>query len=459
MATVRGEESFNEIGERTKPAFLRRVRIRGFKSIGFCDVDLQPLTILVGRNAAGKSNFLDALAFLRDVMKIGVAEAVNIRPRGGWSSLVCRSSGAPKIEIEVETTFTSVRSFRVVRDAIGPFATVPPDAGPMPNLTGVTFTATYSLEFSAGPHSVPVISRESLDIANENKQLRAGFEVHNGTVQQWGTEPDLEYPLGHPGERTPSLIPRPDFPLLSVIGTQPFVELGEGLRSMAFYNFIPDLMRGLLMPTAGALLEKHGQNLASAIEGLKELEPESVQRVRDYLTVIAEEVEDFDTVRLGEYETVRFWLRGDAGQKRLEFDASSMSDGTLRALAALVAAFQALLPRPYPSVVGIEEPETALHPAAMRVLVDALDDATQRTQILLTTHSADLLSGRDVSPGQVLVVRNRGGRTYLTPVDQASREIIEKELYTLADLQRMDKLDVDEADLKRQEKLSRPEGA
>jgi hypothetical protein len=335
---------------------------------------------------------------------------------------------------------------------------MPPDAAPWPDLTGVTFTATYSLEFAAGPHSAPVISRESLEIADESGRLAGGFEVHNGIVQRWRSKPNASEALRLPHSTELLSVQRPDFPLLSVIGTQPFVELGEGLRWMAFYNFIPDAMRGLPMPTGGQLLDKHGQNLPSVIEGLKELEPESVQRVRDYLTVIAQEIEDFNVVRLGEYETVRFRLRGGAGEKALEFDAASMSDGTLRALAALVAAFQVVLPHGYPSVVGIEEPEAALHPAAMRALVDALDDATQRTQVLLTTHSADLLSGRDVSPGQVLVARNRGGRTNITPLDKASREIIQKELYTLAELQRMDKLDLDEADLKRQAQLSRQGG-
>jgi predicted ATPase len=251
---------------------------------------------------------------------------------------------------------------------------------------------------------------------------------------------------------------RPDFPLLSVFGTQPYIDFGEGLRWMAFYNFIPEAMHGPLMPTAGQLLDKHGQNLASVIDGLTELEPDSVERVRDYLRVIAPEIETFEVTPLGEYETVRFRMRGEAGQKPLEFNASSMSDGTLRALAALMAAFQVVLPHGYPSVVGIEEPETALHPAAMRALVDALDDATQRTQVILTTHSADLLSGRDVSPGQVLVVRNRGGHTHITPVDPASMEIIQKELYSLAELQRMDKLDLDEGDLKRQDQLNRQGG-
>lgn len=175
-------------------------------------------------------------------------------------------------------------------------------------------------------------------------------------------------------------------------------------------------------------------------------------RMRAYLASIVADVISFDVTRYGEYETVRFRLRGGSDGKPLEFDATSMSDGTLRALAALVAAFQICIPSG-PSVVGIEEPETALHPAATQALVDALDEATQRTQIILTTHSADLLSGRDITPGQVLVVRNQGGQTQITPVDPASREIIEKELYTLADLQRMDQLNLDEADLKRQEHL------
>jgi predicted ATPase len=458
MSTVPNLVAISETDERTKPPFLRRVRIRGYKSIAFCDVRLQPLTILVGRNAAGKSNFLDALAFLRDVMKVGVVEAVKLNARGGWSSLVCRSTSAPKIEFEIETTFACGRPSQRISDNNGPSATMPPEAGPLPDLTGVTFAATYSLEFFVGPHSAPVISNERLRLSDHANQRTGGFEVHNGILSWWQPERNSFGAAAlHPSPEVLSFR-RPDFPLLSVIGTQPFIDLGEGLRWMTFYNFIPDAMRTLPMPTGGQLLDKHGQNLPSVIEGLKELEPHSVQRVRDYLMVIAPEIADFDVVRLGEYETVRFRLPGDTAQRALEFDAASMSDGTLRALASLMAAFQVALPHGYPSVVGIEEPEAALHPAAMQALVDALDDATQRTQILLTTHSADLLSGRDVTPGQVLVVRNRGGKTYITPVDPASREIIQKELYTLAELQRMDKLDVDEADLRRQDQLSRQGG-
>jgi predicted ATPase len=216
------------------------------------------------------------------------------------------------------------------------------------------------------------------------------------------------------------------------------------------YNFHPEAICRLQKAGVGYLLEGDGSNLASVVRMLQEKDPDRLGRVKAYLAHIAPDVQDFFTVRYGAYETIRFRLRSAAESPRLEFDAASMSDGTLRALAAIVAASQVVFPPGRSSVIGIEEPETALHPAAMGALVDALDEATQWTQILLTTHSADLLADRDLNPGQVLVVRSRDGLTQIAPVDAASREIIQKELYTLADLQRMDHLEPDAADVARQ---------
>ncbi len=88
MATAQAHKTETDVDEWTKPPFLRRVRIQGYKSIAFCDVALQPLTILVGRNASGKSNFLDALAFLRDVLEAGTVEAVH--RHGGRQAILPR---------------------------------------------------------------------------------------------------------------------------------------------------------------------------------------------------------------------------------------------------------------------------------------------------------------------------------------------------------------------------------
>src|SRR5260370_36599666 len=107
MGSEPGKEAVAADDEWTKPPFLRRVRIGGYKSIAFCDLCLEPLTILVGRNAAGKSNFLDALAFLRDVLHAGLLEA--LKRRGGWASVVSRTSSTQELAIEVEVGFTRGR--------------------------------------------------------------------------------------------------------------------------------------------------------------------------------------------------------------------------------------------------------------------------------------------------------------------------------------------------------------
>ncbi len=222
---------------------------------------------------------------------------------------------------------------------------------------------------------------------------------------------------------------------------------------MGFYNAQPDAIRALNKPLAGELLRKDGSNLASIARGLAQFGPRPFARVQEYLTNVAAEVQHFDAVPYGEYETVRFQLRSDRAASPTEFDAASMSDGTLRALCNIMAAFQYVPPHGHPSLVAIEEPESALHPAALRAMVDALREATQHTQILLTTHSPDLLGDRYLDAAGVLVARNHDGVTQIPPVDPASREIVRQELYSLADLQRMDHLKPDPADLARQAQL------
>src|SRR6059036_1909303 len=132
MATAPITEA-NETSECTQPPFLRRVRIRGYKSLTFCDVRLQPLTILVGRNAAGKSNFLDALAFLGDALRLNVSEAAN--RHGGFAAILCRSAGSSGLSFEIEAAFSD---------------------------QAASYVAEYGVTIQADQDSPPVVSHEVL---------------------------------------------------------------------------------------------------------------------------------------------------------------------------------------------------------------------------------------------------------------------------------------------------------
>ena len=74
--------------------FLRRVGVRNYKSIESCDVALGALTVLVGRNGSGKSNFLDALRFVSDALRKSLDIAIS--DRGGVNEVRRRSTGHPK---------------------------------------------------------------------------------------------------------------------------------------------------------------------------------------------------------------------------------------------------------------------------------------------------------------------------------------------------------------------------
>jgi predicted ATPase len=419
------------------PPFLRRVRIRGYKSIAFCDVTLEPLTIFVGRNASGKSTFLDALAFLRDALD-GLDAALE---RHGSATVFSLEPRTNHLTFEIDLEFPSHQ---------------------------MDCRATYRVELALSARKQLEVEKEHLKVDDSALRRSCSFTAVRGRVTWDGLEsfqegayrhvPSEGHQPGEGGEASyPSLFApyRPDRLLLGVIGSQPFIDLADGLRSAGFFNFHPDSIREPQPGVGSPALKRDGRNLARAIEGLKEIEEDDVARVAAYLRAIVPGVEGFEVVPVADRETIRFRVRSRADDSPLELYASSMSDGTLRTLAALVAAYQIVLPRGYPSLVGIEEPETSLHPAAMRALVDALDEATLRTQVLLTTHSAEMLDNPTIKPDNIRVVEMIDGQTVIGTVDEASAEIVRRKLDTLGGLERQNQLQPDPDDLERQQQLAR----
>jgi predicted ATPase len=118
-----------------------------------------------------------------------------------------------------------------------------------------------------------------------------------------------------------------------------------------------------------------------------------------------------------------------------------MSDGTLRALGVLVALFQSGGEREtMPLLVGLEEPETALHPAAAGVLVDSIRDAVSFRQVVVTSHSPDLLDNPSIADWEILAVVAGDGETRIGHLDEAGRSVLRDHLFTAGDLLRMNQL-------------------
>jgi predicted ATPase len=391
--------------------FLRRVSIRNYKSIETADVSLGALTVLVGRNGSGKSNFLDALHFVADSLQTSLDHALT--SRGG---------------------------FKEVRRRLVPT-----------RLDDLNISIDLEIALSGG-HSAKYGFVIGFDHEDGLRVQHETLQVHSlaGPIAHYGVHGYGLY--GRPVESSLSTMPPAFRDRLYLVNVSCFAEFRpcyEALSSMTFYNLNPDSMKEPQAPDTGDLLRGDGSNLASIVGRLGKEQPDTLDRITKYLSAISPGIADIERVPLGPVETLRF-RQGANGARLHEFYAWSMSDGTLRALAALVAVNQSSSRKEPVSLVGIEEPETALHPAATGALMEALREASSHTQVIVTSHSPDLLDNVSLETDSLLAVVADQGRTLIAPIDEASREAIRSHLYTPGELLRLDQLEPDREDLRRQ---------
>ena len=380
--------------------FLKKVTLRNYKSIAACRLEFGSLAFLVGPNGSGKSNFLDALRFVSDSLKASLDHA--LRDRGTIKEVRRRSGGHPN-------HFSIRLDFHLPSGEIGHF----------------------SFRVGAKPSGGFEVQNEECKIVNASKKLTEHFyHMRSGEVL------DASFDL------RPAALPDRLF-LVALSGMPEFRPVFDSLSRMEVYNLNPKEISAMQKPDPGELLRRDGGNLASLFNRLPS---DAQERINNYLSRIVRGVSGVETKILGSQETLEF-RQAIKGQKHpWRFLASSMSDGTLRAVGILAAVFQSLRDgKGLPSVIGLEEPEMALHPAASGVLLGALREGAKQTQILVTSHSPDLLDNTDIPEISLFAVENVDGVTRIGPIDQAGKEVLRKQLFTPGELLRQNQLAPDES--------------
>ena len=376
--------------------FLHRVVLRNFKSIAYCDVALGALTYLVGPNGAGKSNFLEALHLVSDSLVGSLDHALSVR--GGLADVRRKSSGHP-------TNFGIRLEFRLRDGTSGVYAF---NVGALPN-------RTYEVQ--------------------EEKCVMTGvdpgpyFHLRRGQL------------IGCSESSFPAVTPD-RLALVAASGLPPFRPVFDALSSMGLYNLNPKLIREPQRPQDGRLLKSAGENLVSVVGHLERTRPEALRQIERYLQTVVPSVQGIKRTQVGPLETLEFRQHVAGAKHPWHFQAMNMSDGTLRALGVLVALFQRNADFE-PSLVGIEEPETALHPAASGALREALAAASETTQVIVTSHSPELLDGPELPTEALRAVADRDGATVIAPVDAASRKMLREGLFSAGELLRLGQLEPD----------------
>lgn len=373
--------------------FIERVVLRNYKSIANCDIRLGPLTYLVGANGAGKSNFIDALHLVSDALLGSLDNALN--ERSGLGEVRRRSSGHPNhFGIRLE--------FLLRNGQRGHYA------------------------FNVGAIAAGGYEVQAEECSIGGKARGPFFRLEKGRLRRTS-------------ETTFPAVTSDRLALVSASGLEAFRPVYDALVAMGFYNINPKLVRELQKPQDGRLMRPSGENIASVIGHLERNAPDSIALIREYLQSVVPMVHGVERTQLGPMESLSFRQDVAGSQHPWKFLAMNMSDGTLRALGVLTALFQGNRDHT-PSLVGIEEPETALHPAASAALREALQRASEKTQVIVTSHSPDLLDDESISADMVRAVVSEAGETKIASVDEASRTVLRDKLFSVGELLRLNQL-------------------
>lgn len=395
---------------------ILKLRVRNFRTLTGTELPLGPLTVMVGPNAAGKSNVLHVFEFLGDVARKGFEKA--LADRGGFSDVAFRGGRKPlsQISIGIEGIWSE---FATEEDPDRYDLTLTYRRRPEPrHLEYVLSRRERFVQHSApGSPSVITLVSDEVQVGSPDGGEGSARRIRVDPLLS-GLQTDLPTGLTGPSVNAMS-------------------DLSRHLRSVRVFD--PDVRaarRPAAISPSGRFLADDGYNLADFLLGLKQhslrfkKKREGEETPWDHLledvrTVIPQ-IQDIEILpahdapdRVG-VELVEHGLRG----RTLLRDASF---GTVRLLCLL-----SLFHDPNPPVLTcIEEIDHGLHPHALGLLAGRLREASERSRFLVTTHSPSFVS--ELEPEEFVVCeRSRNGASRIPALSveevQEIREASEGEL-------------------------------
>ena len=387
---------------------LKRIHIKGYKSLADVDVELEPLTVLFGPNAAGKSNFLDALQLLAELATSRTLKGAFEAPyrgkplesfrlgRKGLPGLLARKKARFSMEADLhisDAVAESVsRQISVLRRS-GTTST-PEPRGPVPVRER---TLRYRIEIEMLPRQgILRVADEYLVALNKSGEPTGRRKPF---IERQGERLHLR----QEGQAHPTYYERLlDRSILSMPHYQPHhphvVAARQEFESWQFFYFEPrERMRALNSVKEVRHIGLMGEELAAFLNTLKTANPRQFQAIEKALHLIVPQIDGIE-VEVNNFGEVELALREDG----VSIPARVLSEGTLRLLGllALTGAGET------PTLVGFEEPENGVHPRRIELIAELL--RTRRrvggTQYIVTTHSPTLL---DRLPRSALFVTRR----------------------------------------------------
>ena len=389
---------------------MHSIALTGFRSLADEEIAFDNPTFLVGRNGAGKSNLADAFSFITEAMASPLSTVLD--RRGGLRAVASRNGLLPRSQGGV-SILVELRNI----GALG------------------KLQATYG--FTLQPHGDDgfKVQREVCRVADSTGSVRGFRRSEAGFVSD--PQVDLREPtdVDDDGELVFKPAVEQDALVLPLVsGLYPFRDVRDVLSRMRVYKIDPLVLRDSQTPDEGKRLLSDGSNAASVLKRLERHFPEELPNVRGLLAAIVPGIVDVSPVTSGKTLSLEFTQRWKSDD--VPFDAADMSDGTLRSLGLITAVFQ----KPTPPIVVIEEPELTMHPGALGAILDLLQHASERMQVVVTTHSPDILDARWIKERHLRLLEWEDGKTRISRLSEASGDILDEGIMYAGELLRSNAL-------------------
>lgn len=332
---------------------LKKITLRNFKSFRDSTFELGPLTLMVGANASGKSNFVDALRFLQGCARgLTLSEIFSGKWEGGQQVWQPIRGG----EREVFNLFEKAKSFEV-------------EVHSNPANSGNKYSGIYHIEIGLGNERVAILKER---LAVEDAEYAIPGPIYD----------EEEFPSGSiPSEYIHAALGLMPANLAAPNKVRAFASVFRAwLRDFHFLDLTPAFMRDYVsknLPEIGM----RGENLSAALFKLAS-NPEQRRTVLEWIQELCpQEITDFDFIET-KLNDVLLAVKEPNG---VTISVRSMSDGTLRFLAIIVA----MLTAKEGTTFIIEEVDSDLHPSRLHLLIGFLEQVTmsRKLQVIASMHS------------------------------------------------------------------------
>jgi predicted ATPase len=406
---------------------VQRIHVENFKSFSRLDIGLSRFHVVIGSNAAGKSNFISIFRFLRDIAKNGIVNAIAMQ---GGSEYLQNTKIGPSRDLRIKVEYLPDQEVEVCE----------PQCKDTPRLSIQSHLSSYEFAIRFDPRGDGfVITRDRLMIGFEvmscecedpltgKKQKSGRGEI---TVTSDGGE--LTYSVDLPEgclltekEIIPKFFRGKHLPektlLLETPYAYPLPPVEKFFDRIAIYDIDPKLLKKGVAITGKRELEEDAGNLALVLKNINE-DPEKKRKFSNLLRDVLPFVEDFSVEKFMDISLI-LTLRERYAANRV-LPAASLSDGTMTIFALIIALY--FEDKPF---IIIEEPVSHIHPFLVARVITMMKEASKSKQVMVTTHSTDVVKHARIED-LLLISRDTEGFSVVSrPADkQEVRTFLENEI-------------------------------